>query len=149
MESGSEILRESRLRDPGWMEDPAHRAAKRRREAWAEKVNADPDAYEQEAAAEIRRAVGGLITGIIVEEIRVSGTRPDSRIEVLFRHPSRPECLLGWRWKIWESEYAPFYLDDVEIELAIALVEWIDLKAQTVVSSLECHDEKVVWVGDH
>jgi hypothetical protein len=119
------------------------------RELLERRVESDPEGYEREAASQVAVAARSLLGGqISVEAVRVSGSRPDSTIEVIFRPQSRKECLLGWRWRIWESKHAPLSIDDVEIEVTTPLLEWLDLEGPQVIANLECGDDEIHWVSE-
>ena len=114
-----------------------------------QRVQADPDGYEREAVARVTTAVRGILKGNAgLEDVRLNGKRPHSRIEVIFRPQSRPNCLIGFYWEIWESEHSPFSFEDIEIEVTTPLREWLDTQAPYVLSDLDCEEDDVVWINE-
>lgn len=88
--------------------------------------------------------------GIVFEQVRLSGSLPDTQIEVIFGGPGRDSCRYGWRSSLWNSaacrersqpvsreylDYLDVYLqEDIGTRLPAACdpdeqgITWIDLQ---------------------
>lgn len=139
-----------RLRNPVVVTDAPYPSSREQVRAWLERVEADPISYEREAVAAVREPVAQVLQlrGAELQEVQLSGQRPETRLEVIFRHELRPDCLLGWRWAIWKMEHAPFHFEDIEIEVTTSLQEWLDLEAATVLEASRCEGDEIVWIKD-
>jgi hypothetical protein len=107
----------------------------------------DPRKYEEAIAEQVRPVASALSAVKTLEAVRVAGNRPDSAIEIVFRPALNEDCRLGWRWPIWDHDYAPLHLDDAEIEIITPLMEWLDLEGPKILADLDCGGQNVVWVG--
>ncbi len=43
-------------------------------------------------------------TGAFVEQVRLEGSFPDTRLSIVFRHQLRPDDVLAWRFGVWPPD---------------------------------------------